>query len=208
MDVGNFGSVPAGANAERTFDIYYSTRVFAGASDVPPKISFFEARTAPSDVMYTNLQLPTPNTLPMRVIGLRLEFDYLFDPAASTSVTDLSANAMQRTYEAYTLLRWEHERKNVTGIPIFNTVPYEYYRDGGTLKTRDKQDWIFFKLPAAQQIDIKPGARVTFFLDGPSGIKFSSAATAPAYLPNNGFANNRGHRMTLYLFTKIVQEIR
>ena len=208
MDVGNFGSVPAGATAERTFDIYYSTRVFAGATDVPTKINFFEARTAPSDVMYTNLQLPTPNTVPMRVIGMRLESDYLFDPAGSTAVTDLSANAMQRTFETYSLLKWDHERKSVTGIPLFNVVPYEYYRDGSTLGIRQRQDWVFFKLPQAQQIDIKPGARVSVYIDGPAGLKVSSAATAPSYLPNNGFTNQRGHRMTLYLYTKVVQEIR
>ncbi len=208
MDVGNFGTVPPGANAERTFDIYYSTRVFAGGSDVPAKINFFEARTSPADVMYTNLQLPTPNTLPMRVIGLRLESDYLFDPAGSTSVTDLSASAMQRTFETYSLLKWEHERKGVTGIPLFNIVPYEYFRDGTTLAVRQKQDWVFFKLPVAQQIDIKPGARVSFSVEGPSGLKFSSAATSPAFLPGNGYTNNRGHRLTLYLYTKIVQEIR
>lgn len=208
MDVGNFGSVPAGATAERTFDIYYSTRIFEGGTDLPTRIAFFEARTAPSDVTYTNLQLPTPNTLPMRVIGMRLESDYLLDPAGSTATTDLSANAMQRTFEAFSLLRWEYERKSVTGVPLFNLVPYEYYRDGSTLKTRDKQDWTFFKLPVQQQIDVKPGARVTFFIDGLAQLKFSSAATAPAYLPYNDLENNRGHRMTLYLFTKIVQEIR
>ncbi|HVZ39939.1 MAG TPA: hypothetical protein VHI13_11725 [Candidatus Kapabacteria bacterium] len=208
MDIGSFGTVPAGANAERTFDIYYSTRIFPGGSDVPTKIAFFEARTTPTDVLYTNLQLPTPNTLPMRVIGVRLESDYLLDPTNSTATTDLTASAMQRTWEAFSVLRWEHERKNVTGIPVFNIVPYEYYRDGSTLGIRQRQDWVFFKLPVAQQIDIKPGARVSFYIDGIASLKYTANATAPSFLPNNGFANQRGHRMTLYLYTKVVQEIR
>ncbi|MEP7220059.1 MAG: hypothetical protein ABI876_14140 [Bacteroidota bacterium] len=97
LDVGTFGSIPAGATAERTFDIYYSTRVFAGGADVPTKITFFDTRTTPADPIYSNLSLPSPNTLPIRVIGIKIVHDILLDPANSGAVTDLSANAMQRT---------------------------------------------------------------------------------------------------------------
>ncbi|MEP7217437.1 MAG: hypothetical protein ABI876_00895 [Bacteroidota bacterium] len=207
LDVGNFGSIPAGATAERTFDIYYSTRVFAGGADVPTKITFFDARTTPADPIYSNLQLPSPNTVPIRVIGMKVVHDLLLDPANSGAVTDLSANAMQRTLDDYSMVRWERERKGVTGVPLFNLLPYEYFRDGSTLKTHEKQDWTFFKLPKQQQIDIKPGARVTFWIDAPASLKFGVNATAPSYLPYNGLTNQRGHRITFYLYTQIVQEL-
>jgi hypothetical protein len=207
LDVGNFGSIPAGATAERTFDIYYSTRVFAGAADVPTHISFFDPRTAPEDVMYTNLQLPSPNTVPIRVIGMKVVHDFLLDPAGSTAVTDLTASAMQRTFDDYSVVRWERERKGVTGVPLHNMLPYEYYRDGSTLHVHEKQDWVFFRLPRNQQIDIKPGARVSFWIDAPAQLKFAANATSPSYLPYNGYTNNRGHRITFYLYTQIVQEL-
>jgi hypothetical protein len=207
LDVGSFGSIPAGATAERTFDIYYSTRIFAGGADVPTKITFFDSRTAPAEPIYSNLQLPSPNTLPIRVIGIKIVHDFLLDPAASAAVTDLTALQMQAFFDQYASVKWDRERKGVTGIPLFNCISYEYYRDGTNLRAREKQDWAFFKLPLNQQIDIKPGARVSFYIEAPASLKFSNNATAPAYLPYNSFANQRGHRITFYLYTKIVQEL-
>lgn len=204
---GRFGFAPAGATAEQTWDEYYSTRTFAVATALPVVMDFFNPATqAPAP--YSNFQLPSPNSLPVTVIGFKLEY------SAKLSVTTLGNTNTglevfyQQFMEQNSILRWVRERKGVTGLPLPEILDYNFYNlaSSATSVANEKKEWSFFRLPKSMYIDIPAGGRVSFFIEMP-GASLTTAAAGSAYLPLLGLTNNLGMFFRLKLFCLVTQQL-
>jgi|GEM_PF-6873606 len=203
----NFGKAPSGARGIKTFETFFSQKNFPGGAELPTTLSFFTSDLGDSG-LYQNLVLPSPNSVPILVYGFRISLNLLFDPAAGSTVTDLTHPAMLEFLLQSARLNWQQElRIGSKGLPLHSLLSYDNYLSGSALTTRSKQDWAAWLLPKQHRIEIPAGGRLTFYLSIPAGLKLVANATSPAYLPTTGYANGRGHYLRLEMLAEAEQPL-
>lgn len=202
-----FGFAPAGAVAQNTYDVYYSTRAFDVGVSIPTRIDFFNPATQAAPSQYSNFQLPSPNTLPINVLGFRVELSIVFDITASVAAT---APNFQQYFEENSLVMWERERKGVTGVRVTEAVSYTWQSDGTTtgLVQNQKRNFFYYKFAKADQVEIPPGGRTSFWIQAPQGLLTATPGTvANPILQDLGFTNELGNYIRLVLFTEVQQRL-